>query len=207
MTDIESLRFQLEVEQRNYTRNAEELIRQRDEARAEMASLREKMAAGAAMVAEQIPLLDSLRQAHLACEAERASEKSRADKAEREMVAVEVLRAEAVQRAEKAERDLGERLAATNEVLKDALEQGKESDAPNQALVKAVRAAYRLGAEEMRGKANQACRDRACRAAEKKQQHQIADDEASWRAWFYDQATSETLASIVGCIPLPGDAL
>lgn len=109
-------------------------------------------------------------------------------------------------RADKAERDLGECLAATNEVLKDALEQGKEADVPNQALVKAVRAAYRLGAEEMREKAKQACRDRAFRAAEKKQQRQIEGEEVTWRAWFYDQTTSETLASIVSCIPLPGDA-
>lgn len=61
-------------------------------------------------------------------------------------------------RADKAERDLGECLAATNEVLKDALEQGKEADAPNQALVKAVRAAYRLGAEEMSQKAREMVR-------------------------------------------------
>lgn len=102
-----------------------------------------------------IAVLERLKDA----EKKATSEKARADKysAWWEKAATEVqearfLEVQQMARADKAERDLGECLAATNEALKDALEQGKEADAPNQALVKAVRAAYRLGADEERAR-------------------------------------------------------
>jgi chromosome segregation ATPase len=71
---------------------------------------------------------------------------------------------EARARADKAEADLASCLAATNEVLEEALTHGREAeDGPHRALVQAVRAAARLGAEDFRTRSVDAMRREAVR--------------------------------------------
>lgn len=67
-------------------------------------------------------------------------------------------------------------------------------------LVDVAKSAARLGAEEMRRRAVVLCRDRAMRAGAKKNEHATSGDRDAVRAWFYDQTTSEALASAIGCI-------
>lgn len=124
----------------------EESVR-KNEAKAARDAATKKLEEVAKMVQDLLPQVEVLRASHLQCEAERDNWKFLQEETSKS-------RAEWQSRAEKAEAQLSECLAATNEVLQEALAAGREAeDGPNRALVQAVRAAARLGAEEMNRKA------------------------------------------------------
>lgn len=70
-------------------------------------------------------------------------------------------------------------------------------------LVDVAKQAARIGAEEMRERAVELCRDRAMKAVAKKNEHRIKGDAKAEQAWFYNQTTCEALASAISCIGTP----
>lgn len=141
MNDLDSLKFQLEVERTNYLRNAEELVRQRDVARADakrlrdreielLAALEDESVRKSSVIVEVIALrleAQALRLQVLKCAEETQKACSEAAQYKEWFTRAEEELQEARARADKAEADLASCLAATNEVLQEALAVGRES--------------------------------------------------------------------------------